>query len=223
MWLTASYLPDEVMADTYWYISADKVGMLKGGKAKSTWKQLSLKLKLSLLEVETEVGFNPSLLRELNELKKELSRDHSIVPFQDLQSGAEGGFFSFEGEATRLRTAEALWIAVESVNSALLLVGAPRNAAGESQLKEGFISPSLDPVGAVKDYGEGKQRSTLVAALSFTWHSVMRDAISGGAHFPRIEGLAVFAGSFLLPQKFPDRPQIETIVLGSPIYVRQVG
>lgn len=210
-----------VMADVYWYISADKIRMLKGAKARSTWKQLSLKLKLSLLEVETEVAFHASLVRDLNSLKKELARDQNIIRFQDLKAGGEGGIFSFEGEATRLLTSEALWIATESMNSALLLVGAPRNAGGESHLKEGFLSPSLDPVGAVKALAQGKQRPTLVEALSFAWQEVMRDVISGGSHFPRVEGLAIFAGSFELDRTFVNRPTIDRIVLGSPIYVRQ--
>jgi hypothetical protein len=211
------------MADVYWYISADKVRMLNGAKARSTWKQLSLKLKLNLLEVETGVAFNESLVRDLNRLKKELAQDHSIIPFQDLKAGAEGGVFSFTGEATRLLTNDALWIGAENQDSALLLVGAPRNAAGESRLKEGFLSPSLDPVGAVKALGRGEQRTTLVAALTFVWQEVMRDAFVAGSHFPGVEGLAIFAGGFALERPFENRPTIERIVVGSPIYVRQAS
>lgn len=209
------------MADVYWYISADKVRMLKGAKARSTWKQLSLKLKLSLLEVETGVAFSESLLRDLNSLKKELGRDQSIIPFQDLKAGAEGGIFSFAGEATRLLTRDALWIGTENQDSALLLVGAPRNAAGETRLKEGFLSPSLDPVGAVKALGQGEQQPSLVAALTFAWQEVMRDALVAGAHFPRVEGLAIFAGAFALDRPFENRPTIKRVILGSPVYVRQ--
>lgn len=211
------------MAEVYWYISADKVRMLKGAKARSAWKQLSLKLKLSLFEVETAVAFNDSLVRDLNALKKELARDQNIVAFQDLKPGTEGNIFSFAGEAARLLTSEALWIGTENGNSALLLVGAPRNAAGESRLKEGSLSPSLDPVGAVKALAQGKRQPTLVAALSYAWQEAMRDAIQGGAHFPRVEGLAIFAGAFELDRKLQNRPTIDRIVLGSPIYVRQPG
>ncbi len=214
------------MPDIYWYISADKVRTLKDAKARSAWKGLSLKLKLKFLEVETGVTFNASLVRDLESVKKELARDQSIVPFQDLKPGGEGAVFSFIGEAARLLTAEALWIATENGKAALLLVGAPRNAAGQSQLKEGFLSPSLDPVGAVRAVAQGEDRPTLVAALSFAWQEVMRDALSSGAHFPRVEGLAVFAGAFAAEgahMSAANRPQIDRIVLGSPIYVRQIG
>ncbi len=118
---------------------------------------------------------------------------------------------------------DALWIATYKQNSALLLVGAPRNLAGQSQLKEGVFSPSLNPVWSVKALAEGKQ--PLVSALTYAWRRVMEDAISTGVHFPKIEGLAVFAGLF--PSNGPLLKDItgwdiDTIVLGSPIYVRQV-
>jgi hypothetical protein len=214
------------MADVYWYISADKIRMLKDAKSRSTWKDLSLKLKLKFFEAEAGVAFNDSLVRDLNTLKKELPRDHTIVPFQDLKPGGEGAIFSFAGEAARLLTGEALWIATENLNSGLLLVGAPRNAAGQSQLKEAYMSPSMDPVGAVKAVAQKQEPATLVAALSFAWQEVMRDAITSGSHFPRVEGLAIFAGAFAVggaSMTAVNRPMIERIVVGSPIYVRQIG
>lgn len=120
-------------------------------------------------------------------------------------------------------TTDALWIATYKQNFALLLVGAPRNPAGQSQLKKGAFSPSVNPVGSVKALAEGKQ--PFVGALTYAWRRVMEDAISAGAHFPKIEGLAVFAGFF--PSNGPLLKDItgwdvDTIVLGSPIYVRQV-
>ena len=211
------------MADIFWYISADKIPMLKDPKSRFSWKELSLKLKLKFFEAETAVGVKDSLVRDLKTLKEELARDHNIVPFQDLQPGGVGAIFSFEGEGARLLTPEALWVATENANSALLLVGAPRNLAGISQLKEGSMSPSMDPVGAVKAVAQNEKPSHLLAALHYAWSEVMRDAIAGGSHFPRIEGLAILAGVFEAKPAFKgrDRLTINQIVLGSPVYVRQ--
>ena len=210
------------MADIYWYISAEKIQSLK--KAGAKWDKFSFKFNLKFLEIDTAVALDSDLQRDLNAVKKNLAKDSSIVSFESLAPGKEPSIFSFEGEGGRLRTPEALWIAIQKRNSALLLVGAPRNLAGQSQLKEGQLSPSLDPIGAVKAAAEGKQILTLVPALSYAWREVMQDAIFGGVHFPRVEGLAVFAGLFhsdtALFQNAKSR--VDRIVLGSPIYVRQI-
>jgi hypothetical protein len=209
------------VADIYWYISADKIKSLK--ESRTLWDKLALRLKLKFLEIETGVSFDNSLQKDLKKVEKELKQDPRTLPFQELTTGSEGRILSFEGEGSRLLTPEALWIATYKENFALLLVGAPRNPAGQSQLKEGVFSPSLDPVWSVKALAEGEQ--PLVPALTSAWCRVMQDAVSMGAHFPKIEGLAVFAGLF--PSDGPllkdiTGRDIDTIVLGSPIYVRQV-
>lgn len=209
------------MADIYWYISADKIKSLK--ESRSSWDKLALRLKLKFLEVETGVSFDKSLQKDLKKVEKELKQDPRTLPFQELTPDVAGRIFSFEGEGSRMLSPDALWIATYTHNSALLLVGAPRNPAGQSQLKKGVFSPSLNPIWSVKALAEGKQ--PLVAALSDAWRRVMEDAISSGVHFPKIEGLAVFAGLF--PANGPflkdiTGRDIDTIVLGSPVYVRQV-
>lgn len=212
------------MADVYWYISADKVKSLKTAGLK--WDKLAFKFNLKFLEIDTGVAFDKGLIGDVKSLKKKLAKDSTVVPFEDLKLGKQDAIFSFEGEASRMRTQEALWIGTQKRNSALLLVGAPRNLAGQSELKEGFMSPSLDPMAAVRAMIEGKRILTLLPALTYAWRRVMEDAISSDSYFPRVEGLAVFAGLFhpgALLIEGMHRSKLDRIVLGSPIYVRQVG
>jgi hypothetical protein len=210
--------------DFYWYISADKVNMLAGPA--SVWRTLSLKLKWKFLELETTANFDADLLRRVEKIRDRLENDNEVVPFENLDAGGAGAIFSFSGEASRTFTDEAFWVATSRANSALLLVGAPGNATGVKSDDKTFISPSKDPLRAVKAVVAGGGFDDIGSSLSYSWHEVIRTGQSGDAHLPMVDGLAVFAGSFKADKaqmRRVGKSEIDTIVLGSPIYVRQTG
>lgn len=210
--------------DYFWYISADKVNMLAGPS--SVWRTLSLKVKWKFLEVETTANFDADLLRRLGKVRDRLENDNEVVAFENLGSGREGAIFSFSGEASRTFTEEAFWVATDRANSALLLVGAPGNATGVKNDDKTFISPSMNPLGALKAVVEGGGFDNIGSSLSYAWHEVMRAGQDKGSRLPMVDGLAVFAGLFKADKaqmRRVGKGGIETIVLGSPIYVRQTG
>jgi hypothetical protein len=127
-------------------------------------------------------------------------------------------------------------MALRGNRNALLLVGSAGYALGRPVKESEKISPSVDPVGAVREAFEGEYRpfvaedpahtipGGLSFRLSFAWQEVFRAAAPEEGVLPAVEGVAILArsvpadmGTIRTP---PDEP-LSTIIVGTPIYIRQ--
>jgi hypothetical protein len=106
---------------------------------------------------------------------------------------------SFEGNATWQIGDDAFWSAMERGKSGLLLAGSAAFVIGAPTKAEHPLSPSADPVGAVKaafkkDHEQpnsSEDALPLSARLSYVWQALMSESLEGS--LPRVSGLAIFA------------------------------
>ena len=220
--------------DFYWYISITKVQVLKEGLAKSFRSYLdsvSVTLKTLWFEVgaslkKPQEGALGDLIADLKRIEKALKAEGDVKDFQSLSDGKPPVLFSFRGEATRMIDQGAYWVALERRPSALLLVGSASNAIGVAPRMDGQISPSADPMGAIKAMFVGSGEHGIMGSsdtMSYVWSTVW-ESDSGSLIRPEIEGLGVFGGMVQASKSLASRDGqggIERIVVGSPVYIRQ--
>lgn len=204
----------------YWYVSTRKVQMLKGYSRFSNLMNLSITLKTMWLEVSASYQVDDKLERDVKNVERKLGSNAEA--FETLGNNEPPVVFSFAAEAARIVDADAFWMASKKNESALLLVGSASNAIG-GPTKTGEISPSADPLGACKvafQGGESASPMSVSSSLRYVWDTVMgtsEDMIS----WPRVEGLAVFAGIFNVEGSVTGSAVPARLVLGSPVFVRQ--
>lgn len=217
----------------YWYISKAKLDLLKDqspGFLPGITAQLSFKLPFVSGSLS---GTEPSrLVEDLQRVIKRLKADHEIKSFADLDDTASPIVMAFDGNAARQISDDVFWLAMEQGDSGLLLAGSAAFAIGAAAKPEHFLSPSADPVGAVKAAFQkddeqpnvlGGVGLPLSARLSYAWQELMSESLEGA--LPRVSGLAIFART-VKAEKAQARQigkgNIERIVVGTPIYVEQI-
>ena len=209
--------------EVYWYISSTKVNMLKGASFKSRLREISVAIKPPWLEIGATLQPEGDLLTELRTVKHHLESEVTIREFHDLPNDESPMVFSFSGQASRMSAENAYWVALQSGNTKLLLVGSPVRAIGAAATSPYGLSPSLDPLGAVEALFRGqanKQRQgpDICSSLDYVWKEVAQASLNTGMKTPKVDGLAIYAGAVDC-DKVADTKRI---VLGSPIYIRQI-
>jgi hypothetical protein len=208
----------------YWYISEPKLQLLKSRSLGLTLRDLVIRLGFpGVGGAEASLHFTHELQRDVQHVERSARVAPDIRPFEDLPDDASPDKFWFDCTAARLIDSEAFWVAGRKGSSALLLVGSSANALGGSLREDGRISPTADPLGACRAVFEGSERASPVEssfALRYVWGQVMATIPEGTLAMPRVEGLAVFGGTFRFEGTDPSLPQ--RLVLGSPVYVKQV-
>jgi hypothetical protein len=210
----------EVSLSVYWYVSAKKVEMLKGYSRFSNLKNLSVTLNAMWLEVSASYQVDDKLERDVKKVEEKLKPNAEA--FEKLGNNESPVVFSFAADAARMVDAGAFWMASRKNESALLLVGSPSNAIG-GPASTGAISPSADPLGACKvafQGGESTLPMSVSSSLTYVWDTVMRTS-EGIMSWPRVEGLAVFAGIFKVEGSTTGAAVPARLILGSPVFVRQ--
>jgi hypothetical protein len=213
---------------SYAYVSKQKVSQLADEQRTFPSGVISkLALKLSFVSRWLSGRSNSSMLSDLKRLVPKLQSEFDIRGVENaVESKTSPVFVSFEGSAARHTADGVFLLALESPRVALLLAGSASNAIGSGNANA-EISPSADPVRSVlrvcgKDESEDVDASS---ELSYVWRSLMQSSIDSGATLPRVEGIAVLTAR--LPASHGqmervDRGRIKSLVVGTPLYVRQV-
>lgn len=215
------------MPEVYWYISKAKLDLLKEA-APGFLSGVAVKLEFKLPFVGGSLSGTQTsgLMKDLKRVIKSLEAEQTIKNYEELTDDEAPVFVRFEGEAMRWVDGTAFWLAMERKESALLLVGSAGYAIGQPAKSEGGLSPSVDPVRAIKAaFGKDARTGSLSGSLSMAWREILRDASSSGGTLPRVEGLAVFARSVAADRETmrrAGRARIKRIVAGTPLYVRQI-
>jgi hypothetical protein len=220
------------MTGIYWYISRGKVEALRDADASFSldWlKDLSFKLKSPFAEASAALRLDQSLYRTVDRLADNLMKAPETAFFSNLSDAGGVTFFSFAGSAQRHIDAEAYWIALRADETALLLAGSISNAiGGPPKISQNTISPSVDPIGAVKlafkETRSLEESQTVGATCSYVWQTIFDPVREAWNTLPQVEGIAVYAGMFpasIARSSDDSSGAIQKIVVGSPIYVRQ--
>ncbi len=214
-------------AEVYWYISKAKLDLLKdAAPGFLSGVGVNLEFKLPFVGGSLSGAQTSGLTKELKRVVKSLSAEQTIKNYEELTADEAPVFVRFEGQAIRRVRGEEFLLAMERKASALLLAGSSAYAIGQAAKSEGGLSPSVDPVPAiVAAFGKAAQNDTLSGSLSMAWREILRDTSSSGGTLPRVEGLAVFARSVAADHEImrrAGRAGIKRIVVGTPLYVRQI-
>ncbi|EFL52339.1 hypothetical protein DesfrDRAFT_0828 [Solidesulfovibrio fructosivorans JJ]] len=213
--------------DAYWYISDDKIKILKQDLNKFKLKDIVFKLKIPFFEASMSTEKKEILVRDLKDVEKAILSQNVVPEFQDLPMHAQNIFFSFQCKGARRVGESCYWVASVRGDTALLLAGSATNGIGSMppETKE-ELSPSLDPIGTILKVFQGaKEDDSISEALSFAWQAIIRTYVGSFASLPKVQGLAIGAGVFssYLPQiRRAGQKNIQKIVVGTPIYIRQM-
>jgi uncharacterized protein DUF7019 len=151
------------MARWFWYLSPQKLGILK--KPTKGWGFLTQRLKT--LEIQAGVPWaqlnskatpDTSLIRSLEAVEREIRRDHDVLRAEALFDKQTPIFFEFECDAGRLILRESykgqegecvfLMAGIEN-KTGIILLGSAANIIGSDSPRPRFVNPSIDPVGAL--------------------------------------------------------------------------
>ncbi len=222
------------MSGIYWYISRQKIEVLKADRTsdRTSWlKEGALKLKSPFVEAGVTIQPEHSFFHDVERIGNSLLADINTHTFPDLPPNRAIPFFSFSGHAHRAVDHGAYWVITYEKASALLLAGALSNAIGAPSKDTGQISASIDPIGAIRQaFGESDGAADAAnkdvgAKCSYVWQAIAGPVSDAWDALPRVEGIAAYGGAFPCAEEQFRRagfPGIETIVIGSPIYVRQI-
>jgi hypothetical protein len=218
----------------YLYISEAKVQQLANELAAVP---VDLKGKLSVnigfLQGAIEGKAREGLLTNLERVIKELRHHEDIISFDDIANKAPT-LLSFKGGMRRLVQDGAFWMALRGSRNALLLAGSAGYALGRPVPPSVTISPSVDPVNAIREAfgadsksGEGMQAGqlSLSSRLSYAWQTVYDASGPEEGVLPNVEGIALFARSVQADKEQIQaigREPLESLIIGTPIYVKQV-
>jgi hypothetical protein len=213
----------------YWYISKAKLDLLKdqsSGFLSGITGELSL--KLPFVSGSLSGTGQSRLVKDLQRIIKRLKADCMIKSFADLGDTESPIVMAFAGNAARQISEDVFWLAIEQGESGLLLAGSAGFAIGASSKPEHYLSPSADPVGAVKAAFKkdeeldslGTLNVPLSTSLSYAWRTLMLGSSEGS--LPRVSGLAIFARTVKSDKSQVGKSNVQRIVVGTPIYVQQV-
>jgi hypothetical protein len=193
-----------------------------------------------------------SAIHSLESVEREIRRDHVVAPLDEIGGDENPLFFDFTGNAGRLilresykgQEGECVFMLVGLQDrTGVVLLGSGANVIGSSSPRPRFVNPSIDPVGALLVLIDGAPETP--GALSWSRAGIARDAsdlapeervlysfaaaveeIKQNSFFQRVRVLAVFTR--LIPVQGRSvvngvgLPEVDQVVLGSPIYVEQI-
>jgi hypothetical protein len=222
--------------NVYWYISKAKLDLLRD-QAPGFLNGISAKVSFKFPFVGGSLsGTEKSKL--VDDLKRVISRieSKSVKDYAELNDQEAPVFFRFEGAAASHVIDEVYWLAMAGGDTALLLAGSATYVIGAPRGSEVTLSPSVDPIGAVRAVFEkgagasdpqqfGGTSAPLSTSLSYAWQELMRDQYESGQVLPRAAGLAIFGTTIRADagqMRRVGRETLSRIVVGTPIYVKQV-
>jgi len=109
------------------------------------------------------------------------------------------------------------------------LAGSASYAIGGNGNIPANISPSADPVLSFLHASmnkDSKKDSNSSENLSYVWQELMREPLCKEIDLPCVEGIAVFAATIPASKaqmRRVQRTNINTIVIGTPLFIKQVG
>lgn len=231
----------------YIYISAAKLRALDGYANHSQSKVIQLPWFSDSPGLKTfKDDYEIYIERACRKIRHEIGDIDLIIKSLTSEDPCPYSYFRYKGEATRLFDDEHAWFAIgpQIQNKAVILLAGSsthlldKNAA--SAVK-GTLSPSIDPVGAVSNIYSNRQNKKLKDAtntstsLSYAWQEVWRRGGGDNAlKLPIFEGVATFGGIFIPDYRQLRRVSVfgrmknikddlQYIILGSPLYVRQAN
>ncbi|NIP26548.1 MAG: hypothetical protein GWN67_19230 [Phycisphaerae bacterium] len=217
------------MNDIYWYISDAKVEKLQHVATSFLAKVAAeLSFKFPLFEGKLSGASDSSLVSDVKRISERLVQDEKVESFDVLGGGDTPRLISFSGAGGRYVDKNAFWLVLKGERNALLLAGSPAHAVGREPTADTYVSPSVDPVSALRAAFDGDPSfhgHSLSASLSYAWQEIARGSLLSEGGVPRVEGLAFFARSVPTDQRQLRRvgcSNLENLVIGSPLYVRQV-
>ena len=173
-----------------------------------------------------------TLIKDLEKVEAKLEADGHLKNYADLGADEAPVMIRFKGPAVRQADEDCFWVASEYGKVALLLAGSSAYAIGKrSGATNAHISPTADPVGAVKAAFENLSGispvpgASLSNRLSYVWQEIVSDAYESRATLAKAEGVAFFASSLQADRgqmRRVRRECIERLIIGSPLYVRQI-
>ena len=217
----------------FWYISEEKLDALHVMKEKkSFWpKTIELTLKEPFTSSEVKLGNDTvSKLAERLQQVEKIYQSGTILPYEQLSGDVLPQLCTFCGVASRLVDQNAFWVALQSNGMALLLVGSATNAIGAHRTESEHISPSADPITAVR-VAFGKTDAALLSGatmplerrLSYAWQ-VVWNAKGNALALPKVSGIAVLANMYSAHKGEMRRAHaidVNRLIVASPVFVRQ--
>lgn len=173
----------------------------------------------------------------VSRVEKQLYKDGQVVTI-DRSHDTVQPYFRWRGTSARAvvrsDTDEAFWVASVSGGVAVLLVGSVMHAVGAAVTSPLSFSPTVDPIGAAREFFERKrddsERDEMYEAWAVIgWERVMSTSVGKLASKPLTTGIAQYAGSFQLSKPLTLRGTSETeietdrLVIGSPLWVEQIA
>jgi hypothetical protein len=215
--------------DIYSYISEAKLTALQAA-APGFLSALSAEvtLKVPFLEGKLSGAKQASVVTELERIVARLKAEEQIISFDDVTSKEMPKIMCFSGEGGRLVDGDAFWLAMKGERNALLLAGSAGYAIGKPASTSAYISPSADPVNALRvAFGQGHESpgQSIASSLSYAWQEIARENLVGVGGVPRVEGI-VFAARTLPVDKEQFSSvgceNLSLLVVGTPLYVKQL-
>ncbi len=219
----------------YWYISKAKLDMLKEQKPGFlNGISANVSFKLPFVTGSLSGAERPRLVDDLRRVVKSLKSQPDIKSFDDLGPGETPLLVQFQGPALRHVQDEVFWLASYGNHAALLLAGSAGFAIGGAAASGRSLSPSADPVSAIKAAfaqddpaggGFGGVGIGLSGRLSYAWQELIRAADEASGPLPKAGGIAFFARSVVADKSQMQRvgkAHLETLVIGTPLYVEQL-
>jgi hypothetical protein len=216
------------MMDIYWYISEAKLASLQATRPGFlSGVSAEVAFKFPFLEGKLSGSKQASTITNLEKLVKRFRTEEKISAFDDVKPTELPKMVWFSGPAGRLIDDDAFWLAMKGDRNALLLAGSAGYAIGKPPSTSAHISPSVDPVNALRAaFGQGPDVPFLPLAtrLTYAWQEIAKENLIG-AGVPSVEGLAFVARTVV-----PDLEQLKAVgceklsllLIGTPLYVKQV-
>lgn len=218
------------MPSVYLYLSTAKLdqlltqepGFLAGVTA-------NLDFKLPFVDGGLSSTSTKSSIARLKDLERKLQKEYSPPQHHEIPPGSAPVFIRFKGRAVRAIRRSEFWLALDHPETPLLLAGSASFVLGERASGRGeLFSPSGDPVGAFlsafKQSNPKVANPSVADSISYIWQCLVAEPIRSHENLPIVEGLAIYATT---AQAFGDfhrvrRPKVREIVVGTPLFVRQV-
>ncbi|EAY28826.1 DUF7019 family protein [Microscilla marina] len=209
----------------YWYISSQEVDMLHQNLAKNWWDSFPLKLNLKTPWFDLEgnnTDASAQTLKNLPKVIRKIEKKGDLKAFEEIGQEAPL-FFGFQGAGVKLIEDDTVLVAVARQHQVLLLTGATAHLVG----------------GKVESLKLQSSSNTLVKSLKIAWNEpggiangtvnqiVVELLRQASDHvFPVVKGIATFTSKLKTDEsafKKLKRPEIESIIVGSPLYIEQVA
>lgn len=219
------------MPSVYLYLSTAKLDQLLSQEP-GFWAGVTATLDFKLPFVSGGLSGTQakSSIARLEKLEKRIQKQYSPPLHDEIPEGSAPVFVRFKGRAVRGIQESEFYLALDHPATPLLLAGSASFALGAApgSKKDYLFSPSGDPVGTfVRAFkatrpAESDLSDHINHTISYMWESVIGESIRSHANLPTVEGLAIYATTAQATRQWPRRPEVKEIVVGTPLFVRQV-